>query len=159
MILAADGFEFEFPDAIQGFKFDETDKSHPRYHGLTVLKAVDLIVEVADAYLFIEMKHFQDADRYREGDSFNWLKRTLKYKYRDSFVYRWAEKPRTKKIFYLCLLNIDTPLLMRLAKDLRREIPCGMDAALWRREILNNCFVLNVKRWNENFPKWPVKRI
>ena len=160
MILTADGFQFDFQDALDGFIFDEADKSKPRYHGLSHgMKAVDLIVEFASAFVFIKMKHFDDAERYGEDDAFHWLRRSLKHKYRDSFVYRWAEKPRTKDLHYLCLLNLDTPLLDRLARSLRREIPCGADTPLWHRAILNSCFVLNQKLWEKQFPKWPVKRV
>ena len=41
MKIDADGFSFDFTDAINAFVFDEKDKSKPTYHGLP-MKAVEL---------------------------------------------------------------------------------------------------------------------
>ena len=47
MKVKADGFEFEFPEALYAYVFDEKDKHAPRYHGLShAMKAVDLVVEL-----------------------------------------------------------------------------------------------------------------
>ena len=54
MRKVVDGFELDFQDAVDVFVFDEKDKSLPTYHGLShAMKAVDLIVELETAYLFV----------------------------------------------------------------------------------------------------------
>lgn len=32
-VVAADGFEFQFTDALDAFVFDETDSTKPTFHG------------------------------------------------------------------------------------------------------------------------------
>ena len=47
MRIEADGFEFDFPDALDAFCFDEKDKTKPHFHGLShAMKAVDLVIEL-----------------------------------------------------------------------------------------------------------------
>ncbi|MGB5157331.1 hypothetical protein [Desulfobacterium sp. N47] len=59
MKVNTDGFEFDFTDAIDAFVFDEKDNSKQTYHGLShAMKAVDLIVELENEYLFVEVKDF-----------------------------------------------------------------------------------------------------
>ncbi|MDR1368831.1 MAG: hypothetical protein LBJ72_01705 [Dysgonamonadaceae bacterium] len=42
MQITVEGYKFDFPNAIEAYKFDETDKMSPYYHGVTQLKAVDI---------------------------------------------------------------------------------------------------------------------
>ncbi|MBF0234084.1 MAG: hypothetical protein HQK65_13760, partial [Desulfamplus sp.] len=87
MKVSADGFEFDFTDAINAFVFDEKDKNLPNYHGLShAMKAVDLIVELERQYSFVEVKDFHAPDDYYDSNYFNHLTEVLKYKYRDSFI-------------------------------------------------------------------------
>jgi len=98
-----DGYTFDFSDALNAFVFDEKDTSKPTWHGLP-MKAVDILVELKDAYLFIEIKQYDDIDEFntllaadeeeqkKRRDGFKWLKNYLKYKYRDTFLYRYAEE-------------------------------------------------------------------
>lgn len=159
MKIPCDGFEFEFPDAVDGVIFDQKDASHPDFHGLShAMKAVDMIVELEECYLFIEVKDFRNDDDLKSGDGFKSLKRDLKYKFRDSFVYRWAEEMTEKPIRYLCLLSLDDALTTRLSKDLKHELPCGQPVRRWNRNLAKSCVVLNIEAWNRNFPKWPVRR-
>lgn len=52
MKIEADGFCFDFTDAIDAFIFDEKDKQKPHYHGLSqAMKGVDIIVELDNDYL------------------------------------------------------------------------------------------------------------
>lgn len=65
MRVEADGFAFDFPDALHAFRFDEQDKTQPHFHGLShAMKAVDLVVELPENYLFIEIKDFHAPDDY-----------------------------------------------------------------------------------------------
>jgi hypothetical protein len=52
MKIEADGFSFDFTDAIDAFIFDEKDKKKNHDHSLSqAMKAVDLIVELDNDYL------------------------------------------------------------------------------------------------------------
>lgn len=161
MRIEVDGFEFDFTDAIDVFVFDEADKTKPMYHGLShAMKAVDLIVELEDAYLFVEVKDFHSPKNYRDSNHFNHLRESLKGKYRDSWLYRWAENKVDKPIRYLCLLTLENALVSRMNKEMRKQLPPGIPvSSRWQRAIADACVVLNLKRWNSNFSAWPVSRI
>lgn len=172
MRIEADGFEFHFPDALDAFCFDEKDKTKPRFHGLShAMKAVDVVVELPTDYLFIEIKDFHAADDYdfkraidaaqRDGRQacFNHLREVLTHKFRDTWLYRWAEGKADKPIRYLCLLTLDNALLSVMRKELQRQIPVGTAGPRWAGALAQSCAVLNLERWNCNFPRWPVSRI
>lgn len=164
-----DGFSFDFTDALDAFVFDEKDKTRATYHGQP-MKAVDIMVELNDAYLYIEIKDFFDPNSYdtksskdEEGleknqDKFKWLKNYLKYKYRDSYLYRYAEQKVDKSIHYICLLTFDNALNTTMQKILRKELPVGKASRRWKQEFVNSCQVVNVEKWNQQFPKWPVTK-
>jgi hypothetical protein len=168
MKVCADGFSFDFTDALNAFIFDEKDKTKPTYHGQP-MKAVDIIAEFSDAYVFVEMKDFDDPKKYNMGeygtekelrckrDHFNWLKNSLKYKLRDTVLFRMAEQKNDKPIHYICLLTLDNALNSVMRKSLEKELPVGMSSRRWKQEIVNSCQVVNVKKWNTNFPKWPLQ--
>lgn len=159
MRIPCDGFEFDFTDALDAFVFDQQDSAHVKFHGLShAMKAVDLVVELDECFLFVEIKDFRTDDDLTTGDGFSKLKSALKYKFRDSFVYRWAEDIAAKPIHYLCMLSLDNALTTRLAKDLKHELPCGRPIGRWQRDVAASCVVLNPEAWNRNFPKWPVCR-
>jgi hypothetical protein len=172
MRIEADGFEFDFPDALDAFCFDEKDKTKPHFHGLShAMKAVDLVVELPTDYLFIEIKDFHAADDYdfkRALDAaqrterqacFNHLRDVLKHKFRDTWLYRWAEGKIDKPIRYLCLLTLDNALLSVMNQELRRQLPVGRVGPRWNNALAQSCVVLNVARWNSNFPQWPVTQM
>jgi hypothetical protein len=171
MIVEADGYQIDFKDAIGAFKFDETDKTKPTYHGATVLKAVDVIAEFDSAYVFVEIKDYDTPEDFDELSGveeedikvrqahFKWLKNYLKYKFRDSFLYRHAENKVDKPIHYLCLLNFDNALNTKMTKSLKNELPVGKKSSRWANEISKSCNALNLKKWNEEFPKWPAQRM
>jgi len=164
-----DGFSFDFSDALDAFVFDEKDRSKPTFHGQP-MKAVDIVVELADAYLYVEIKDFHDPAAYdverfddeeelkAKRDAFRWLKNYLKYKYRDSYLYRHAEEKVEKPIHYICLLTFENALNTVMQKALSRELPVGRVSRRWRRELVTSCQVLNLGKWNQHFPKWPARR-
>ncbi len=171
MKIDADGFSFDFTDASNVFIFDEKDKSNPRYHGLShAMQAVDLIVELENNYLFVEVKDFHAPDDYNfknaitedEGkqrqEYFSHLRNVLKHKFRDSWLYRWAENKTEKPVRYLCLLTLDSALISVMNKELRKQIPVGIAGPRWTGELARACVVVNLDLWNNNFPKWPVSR-
>ena len=169
MRIEADGFAFDFTDALDVFCFDEKDKTKPHFHGLShVMKAVDLVVELPTDYLFIEMKDFHAVDDYdfkRAMDSaqrterqvcFSHLRDVLRDKFRDTWLYRWAEQKTDKPIHYLCLLTLDNALLSLMRKELQRQLPAGAAGPRGSNALAQTRTVVNIERWNANFPKWPV---
>ena len=135
------------------------------------MKAVDVVVELAEGYIYIEIKDFHDPERYdfksvkTDGErkdrrvGFNYLKNYLKYKYRDSYLYRCAEHKVDKPVHYICLLSLDNALAGFMGKVLKRELPVGQASKRWKQGIVESCQVVNFNKWNEAFPKWPVTRI
>ena len=102
MIIAESDLEFNFSDALDIRKFDD-----PRCHGLShCMKAIDFIVELNNAYLFIEIKDpsnpksggcnlQKDKEKLTNGE----MLKCLQLKFRDTFIYRWAEEKLDKPIY------------------------------------------------------------
>lgn len=169
MRVIVDGFEIDFSNAINAFVFDEKDCSKPTFHGAP-MKAVDIIVEFPEDYLFVEIKDFHDPNDYdvpqsgQKNDNFKWLKNYLKYKYRDSFLYRYAEGKIDKPIRYVCLLTLDKAFNSVMAKYLRRELPLrkprlNTGKPRWIHDLVTSCEVVNLEIWNTEFPKWPARKV
>lgn len=169
--LEADGFSFTFLDALNAFVFDEKDHDSPNFHGVP-MKAVDIVVEFQDFYLFVEIKDFDNLDLYdidkfhdetelkNKQDAFKWLKNYLKYKFRDTFLFRFAENKVDKPVKYICLLaNWENALCQHLGKSLKAELPTGKASKRWTRELAEDCFVVNLARWNRIFEQWPVRKL
>ncbi|HBT75668.1 MAG TPA: hypothetical protein DEB39_01805 [Planctomycetaceae bacterium] len=155
--IEAGGYLFEFRDVLDAFVFDETDDTKPTYHGATVLKAVDILVESENLWYFIEVKDFHDPAQYDRGDGVHELRKKLKYKFRDTYLCRHAENKITKPIIYICLLaNLENALCTQMQKVLSYELPVRKPTPRWQFELAKGCIVLNVERWNTNFSKWPV---
>lgn len=161
MILQEGNLEFDFTDALDGYKFDESDKDKEHFHGLShCMKAVDFIIELETDYLFVEVKDFHNPGQYNDDRSFKDLKNKLKIKLRDSLLYKFGEAQLDKPVRYLCLMTLDDALNSRLMKELKRIIPEGIPPATsWTRPLADSCIVANIERWNSNFPKWEVRRV
>ena len=169
-IVNADGFEFKFEGALDAFIFDEKDRTKASFHGAP-MKGVDIIAEFDEAYIFIELKDYEDASAYdvcgqsspedmrSRQANFKWLKNYLKYKFRDSYLYRHAEQKIDKPIHYICLLTFDNALNSRMQKSLKTELPVGKASSRWIQSLATSCQVINLEKWNQNFPKWPVTRL
>jgi len=168
-IVVADGFEFRFEDALDAFVFDETDSTKSTFHGAP-MKGVDIVAEFEDAYVYVELKDYDDPSIYdilgaatedvikSRQASFKWLKNYLKYKFRDSYLYRHAEQKVEKPVHYVCLITFDNALNSRMQKSLKQELPVGKASRRWVQALATSCHVVNLEKWNENFPKWPVTR-
>ena len=164
MIFTEGNLVIDIPAAIGGRKFDGAD------HGLShCMKAVDFVVELADEYLYIEVKDPQHPDAAQERrDTFlrsfqsGKIDNDLKYKYRDSFLYEWAAGRADKPVDYLVLIALDTldeAQLLRRQEELRRNLPLvGPEDRAWRRPIARGCGVFNLDSWNRRFPEYPVNR-
>lgn len=168
-----DGFKFEFAEALDAYIFDEKDPLTPNFHG-GFMKGVDIVAEYENAYVYIEMKDYDeefalkyDVRPYRQTGqertpeeieeekevrrSFKWLKNYLKYKYRDTFSYRYAEGKVDKPIHYICLITFENALNSIMNKELTRELPIRNKGRRWVKEIARSCKVLNVESFNRNF--------
>ena len=175
MKVQADGFEFEFPGALEAFIFDEKDKARPRFHGLShAMKAVDVVVELPNDTLFIEVKDFHAPDDYNfksaltdhetseRRQRLNHLRDVLVHKFRDTWLYRWAERQvgaPDKPVRYLCVLTLDNGLLGVVNKELRQQLPLNPPGPRWQRELATSCAVLNPQRWASAFPAWALRRV
>ena len=169
-IIKADGFEFRFEGALDAFVFDEKDRAKATFHGAP-MKGVDIVAEFEDAYVYVELKDYDDPSAYdvsrassddektARQDSFKWLRNYLKYKFRDSYLYRHAEQKVDKPVYYVCLLTFDNALNSRMQKSLKQELPVGKASSRWVLALATSCQVVNLEKWNENFPKWPVLRL
>lgn len=156
--------QIDIADAISGRKFDGAD------HGLTCMKAVDFIVELEDRYLFIELKDPDDPeaaperrDRFIERLRSGGLDESLKYKYRDSFLYEWASGRADKPIDYFVLIALDKledGHLLTRTEALQRKLPNrGPGGRPWQRDIVRACGVFNLESWNRTLARYPVSRV
>lgn len=169
-VVVADGFEFRFSDALDAYVFDEKDSAKPNFHGAP-MKGVDIIAEFEEAYVYVELKDYDDPSLYDVRDAisnderkarqeaFKWLKNYLKYKFRDSHLYRFAEGKVDKPVHFICVLSFDNALNSRMLNELKRELPVGKKSRRWIQALAKSCQVVNLDKWNEVFPKWPATRI
>ena len=157
--------QIEFQNVINARKFDGPD--HDLSH---CMKAVDFVVELADRYLFIEIKDPQDPQVPVQGlNSFvknfqsGRIDEDFKYKYRDSFLYEWAAGRADKPVYYLVLIALDTltaPDLSAKLDDLKRKLPLqGPKSNLWVRPIVSGCGVFNIALWNRIYSDYTVTRL
>ena len=164
MTLTEGALQITFNNAINGRKFDD-QQQHRLSH---CMKAVDFVVELPKRYLFIEIKdpvapqasqahgkHF--LQRFKSGQ----LDESLKYKYRDSFLYEWASGRADKPIDYFVLITgLGKPGLLRRHDELKRKLPLsGPNSRPWTKPIVNRIGVFNMATWNSTFPHYPLTRI
>ena len=169
-VVQTDGFEFRFENALDAFVFDETDPEKPTFHGAP-MKGVDIVAEFADDYVYVELKDFHNPSSYDDfgttsdckecsrQTSFNHLKGYLKYKFRDSYLYRHAEQKVEKPVHYICLTNLANAKNRKMQQSLKVELPVGKASPRWVKALASSCLVVNLDKWNKKFPKWPAKRI
>ena len=153
-------------DVVNARRFD--DRAN---HGLShCMSAVDFIVELAESYLFIEVKDPQapqvperETSRFHNRFVNERLDEEFKYKYRDTFLYEWASGRADKPIHYLVLVGLDflTKVeLGRRTRALEEKLPLlGPGAMAWTRPIVESCNVFNISSWNQRFPDYPVTRL
>lgn len=156
MTLTERTLQITFNGAIRARKFDD------RTHGLShCMKAVDFIVEFSKCYLFVEIKDPISPEQYRRRLERRELDASLKYKFRDSFLYEWASGRANKTIdYYVLITGIDKQLLRRRYEELIRNLPLqGPASRPWRRPIVRKVGIFNVETWNHWLPHYPVIRV
>lgn len=170
--ISTDRYVFDFDSTIvDAFVFDS-----PAYHGgLAGMKAVDIIAEFPDEYLFIELKKYDPArggikfrcplwddkslianncplandPRKGEKASIKRIVRDLRQKYCDTFLFRYAEDKLGKDVNYICVVEgCDSAQTLQLNGLLKNAIPKGKAIASWTRPIVKNIAVVNVSTWN-----------
>lgn len=165
-VLAEDDLQITLPAGISGRKFDD-ESSHGLSH---CMKAVDFILELEDRTLFVEFKD-PDNPNAKPKDSAAFLKKfmsgaidsDLKTKYRDSWLYEYAEGRAKKPIYYLVLIGAsglsDADLLTR-TDALRRQIPMsGPEDRAWKKPLVAGCAVMNLAAWNKVLDHMPASRV
>ena len=165
MTISEGNLEMDIPDVRGGGRFDGPG------HGLShCMKAVDFVLELADRYLFIELKDPQHS-RATPGDRNAFIRKLrsgeldgdLKYKYRDSFLHEWAAGRADKPIDYLVLIDedaLDAAQLANRTSSLQRQLPLlGPPGRPWIRPVVRFCAVFNLGSWNRHFPGYPVRRV
>lgn len=163
MYLTERELKFDFSNAIQAFKFDEKDQTSAYYHGATHcgMKAVDFIVERECDWLFVEVKDYcHPRASVNVLDELK-LRSALIMKYKDTFLYRWAEGLiDDKPINYVCLVELnDDALILNLMDNLKKRLPIGLPSKRWKNKLLNSVIVVNIAMWNANFSEYPVIRV
>ena len=94
-----------------------------------------------------------ERDQRKGGDLYHikdHLRNNLVRKYRDTFLYRYAEKKLDKSIIYVCLLNFDSALKSHFRRELEREIPVKIPTKKWKRRIINGVLVVSAEDWERN---------
>lgn len=150
MEIECDHYKISFNNCLDLFKFDEEDKSSDHYHGVTLLKAVDIIAEFEDKYYFIELKGCIDKQgqhrlntKDEQNDNYEKFKEAFIQKYKDSLLFRAAEGKFDKPITYICFLNFDSALVLRLNDELKQRLPKGKLNNRWQKNILDELIVMN----------------
>ncbi len=164
MVKLTEGqLEFTFAGAICGQKFDD-----PQTHQLSVMKAVDFIVEFQDYYLFVEVKdpdntNTTPANRQSFGRKLKSgkLEADLKYKYRDSFLYRWAVSAVDKPVKYVVLLemaSLQSRQYQVWTDKLKRTLPL-VGPPTWTNQVVGDVWVMNMNTWNSIGVFGSVRRV
>lgn len=158
--------QITLPAGATARKFDDQTT-----HGLSCcMKAVDFIVELDNLTYFIEFKdpdnpnaQLKDRTKFIKNFTSGELDNDLKLKYRDSWLYEYAEGRADKPIYYLVLLGAstlsDTDLLAR-TDQLKSKLPMNGPAGReWQRPFVKGCAVMNLASWNKRFTHMPASRI
>lgn len=168
MKLRERDLEIDFTDAIDAIVFDQMKPGLPNYHGVGQMHRVDFVVELPDAFLFVEVKDPGNPKARPEGLAKFYgelndgtLGQTFAAKFIDTFLYRWAEDLVYKPVHYVSLVTLnDDALFPNFSDEIARRIPpMGNVVPRWKRPLAVNCQVFSIELWNAVFPKWPATRI
>lgn len=152
----------DFGNVITAEKFDD-----PINHGFTWMKKVDFIVEKTDRIYFIELKDPMDSKaplkrrkEFIEKLLVGQLDSSLIYKYRDSFLYKFAENGVfNKPIYYIVLIGyerLNSAELQRRTDELKRKIPSGKALSKWKNGIVKGVVVMKFSTWRKTFKNYQL---
>ena len=177
--IRMDGYEFEFCDSVNVFQFDDGNTNSVNLHGVIELKKVDILAELETFVHYIELKRRkkpiprarnrvckrEDCEvtcenedcEFKRYDLLNNLKNGLKYKCRDTLLYRFAEQKiefcNSKPIIYTVLMDIEIAQMDILRKNLIQEIPVGIPKSIpdgrWKKPLIDECNVIDAEQWNQ----------
>jgi len=154
---------FQFPKEVSCERFDGPE------HGLSnrKMKAVDFILDAEDSYYFLEVKDpnhtkakKKNQTKFAKTMQSGELRNDLIQKFRDTFLYRYAEDKLDKPVHYLVL--IDTPdrsLMPHLSDELKRNLPLKKASTRWKRPLAKSCLLLTPDMWKKHFPDWTIERV
>lgn len=138
------------PVGVPVRKFD--DKATHKY--IHVMKGVDFVVDEPNRLLFIEIKDPDNPNAMENGrDEFirnlrsGKINESLKYKYRDSFIYEWAAGRIQKPVHYYVLIARQSATkeeLLTLSDQLRNKIP------MLGERFIAGCEIFNIETWNQS---------
>ncbi len=152
-----------YPDNAHVRRFDD-DHAHGLSH---CMKAVDVLIEEPNRLIFVEIKDPEQAQSQQRLDEFvervenRSLIPALYRKYRDSFLYRWAEgawNSNSERWYVVVVTGLDDALLLSLFEDLKRQLPFEGLPNSWQRGLADKCLVLSLDKWNQEFPTYPLQR-
>jgi len=150
----------KIPEGATARKFDDS-ATHKHIH---VMKGVDFVVDTPDRLLFIEIKDADNpnAEENRRDEFIRSLRsgeidESLKYKYRDSFVYEWAAGRIEKPVYYYVLIAWEDATegqLLTRSDQLRSKIPMLGEC------FIAGCEIFNITTWNQHLGRdYRVTRI
>ena len=160
--IILDGFKFTFESGVTAYIFDDfKNKKSKYYHGASMLRPVDILIELPNIDLFIELKKYPDISIFQNANSNSSssqnelisLKNNLKFKFRDTFLYRCAEGKSSKPIMCVTLINelksAERILLEDLLKiELPVGIPEGVPNGRWQFPLFDEFYVVDTEIWN-----------
>jgi hypothetical protein len=164
-VLRENRLEIHLPVEATGRRFDGEN------HGLShCMKAVDFIVEMPDRIYYIEIKdpdqtaNVERRQQFSDELSSGKIDEELKTKFRDTWIYEWAERRVTRKpVYYLILIAFEKLTAAELStrrSGVERKLPVlGPSKKNWQRPFVRGCAVLNVAAWNRTFANMPIRRI
>ena len=161
--LREERVRLDFPNALALYKFDERERLSPTFHGAP-MKAVDVLAEFPTFQLWIEIKEYtpeeiqemkDERDKGKPGELHHktWLVNNFKYKFRDTFLYRFCEEKIDLPVVYVCLTNFDHALNIFFRRQLINQLPTGkVMPDRWRKELIakNHVFVVDEGDWQRN---------
>ena len=160
MTLQEGKLKFDFTGVVNAFKFDEEDRALSTFHGLShCMKSVDFIAEYENHYVFIEIKDPPDPTCFATERNIADLVKNIVIKFRDTFIYRWAEKKLDKPVYYQCLIELDDALTLIIMEQLKNNLPMKEHFPRWKRSLVHKCVVANLETWNRTFPNIQVTRV
>ena len=158
-------FCFDFSKAICAYKADM-----PTLNGLG---GVDFIIELADQFIFIELKDLEHK-KVPSDNRAEWVRKLkitkenlflsdLGVKFKDTIIRKWANNEEfDKPIYYIVILElnvIDAALKMKLSEDLSGKLPtCISEKYGFKKNIrIKRREIINIKDWEKKYPEFSVR--